>query len=224
MKKYAIIVAGGSGKRMGTETPKQFLELNHQPILMLTLKQFYQADQAIELLVVLPKTHIATWKELCDTKNFKIAHQVIEGGEERFFSVKNGLAHILEEGLVAVHDGVRPFISPKKINQVFLQTEELQATSLAVPLKDSIRLLKEDGSQAVDRQHYQLVQTPQTFSSALIKKAYKQKFSASFTDDASVVEALGYVVHLVEGDYTNIKITSPEDLVIGEAILSSLNT
>ena len=222
MKKYAIIVAGGSGKRMQTETPKQFLKLSNQPILMLTLKQFYLADKAINLLVVLPKDHIDTWEALCAQYDFTVPHQVVEGGQERFFSVKNGLDEISGDGLVAIHDGVRPFVSVQKINNAFIETKKLRATTLAVPLKDSIRILDKNGSKAVDRDAYQLVQTPQTFHLSLIKKAYEQPFLGAFTDDASVVEALGETVCLIEGDYTNIKITSPEDLVIGEAILASL--
>jgi 2-C-methyl-D-erythritol 4-phosphate cytidylyltransferase len=222
MKKYAIIVAGGSGKRMQTETPKQFLKLSNQPILMLTLKQFHLADKAINLLVVLPKDHIDTWEALCAQYDFTVPHQVVEGGQERFFSVKNGLDEISGDGLVAIHDGVRPFVSVQKINNAFIETKKLRATTLAVPLKDSIRILNKNGSKAVDRDAYQLVQTPQTFHLSLIKKAYEQPFLGAFTDDASVVEALGETVCLIEGDYTNIKITSPEDLVIGEAILASL--
>ena len=222
MKKYAIIVAGGSGKRMQTETPKQVLKLSNQPSLLFTLKQFYPADKAINLLVVLPKDHIDTWEALCAQYDFTVPHQVVEGGQERFFSVKNGLDEISGDGLVAIHDGVRPFVSVQKINNAFIETKKLRATTLAVPLKDSIRILDKNGSKAVDRDAYQLVQTPQTFHLSLIKKAYEQPFLGALTDDASVVEALGETVCLIEGDYTNIKITSPEDLVIGEAILASL--
>jgi 2-C-methyl-D-erythritol 4-phosphate cytidylyltransferase len=220
MKRYAIIVAGGSGKRMGTEIPKQFLKLKGKPILMLTLAQFFKASSAIELFVVLPKSHMKHWGALCEEHQFKIRHEVIEGGGERYFSVKNGLNKIEgKEGLVAVHDGVRPFVSPEKIINSFFQTQELKATTLAVSLKDSIRLVDGQGSQAVDRDSYRLVQTPQTFDLSLLKKAYQQQFSDTFTDDASVVEAMGEKIHLIEGEYNNIKITSPEDLVIGEAIL-----
>jgi len=224
MKKYAVIVAGGSGKRMGTAIPKQFLLLDGKPILMHTLLSFFSADKNISLVVVLPEAHISTWQSLCEAYNFTIPHQVVEGGIERFFSVKKGLNSITEKhAIVAIHDGVRPFVSAQTIMNSFSQTETLKATTLAVDLKDSIRLVGEGGnSKAVDRSLYKLIQTPQTFSIELIKKAYRQEYSSVFTDDASVVEGIGEKIHLIKGEYNNIKITTPEDLVIGEAILSSL--
>ncbi len=224
MNKYAIIVAGGSGKRMGTKIPKQFLELAQKPILMHTLARFFEASPAINLLVVLPQSQTPEWEKLCKKHNFSIPHQIVVGGKERFFSVKNGLDKITEsEAIVAIHDGVRPFVSVCAIRNAFEKTSVLKATTLVVDLKDSIRLVDEKGNRAVDRNTYKLVQTPQTFTNELIQKAYKQPYSDLFTDDASVVEALGEKIHLIEGDYKNIKITSPEDLIIGEAILKNKN-
>ena len=222
MKKYAVIVAGGSGKRMGSTIPKQFLELKGKPILMHTLEHFFLADNEISLLVVLPKAHIPTWTSLCQERQFTIPHIIIEGGKERYFSVKNGLDKIIDtKAIVAIHDGVRPFVSVTTIRNSYHQTETLKATTLAVDLKDSIRLVEGTSSKSVDRSRYKLIQTPQTFEISLIKKAYEQSFSTTFTDDASVVEAMGHKVHLIDGDYENIKITSPEDLIFGEAILKN---
>lgn len=222
MKKYAIIVAGGSGKRMKSEIPKQFLELEGKPILMYTLEQFAQVEQDIKIIVVLPENQVEFWKELCEEQKFTIDHDVVVGGIERFYSVKNGLSTIVEEeAVVAIHDGVRPFVEVSSLQKSFTETENLRATTLAVPLKDSIRELSKEGSVTVDRSQYQLVQTPQTFHLKLIQEAYQQPYLGTFTDDASVVEAMGEKVHLIEGDYNNIKITSPEDLVFGEAILKS---
>lgn len=220
MNRYALIVAGGSGKRMKSEIPKQFLKLAGKPILMYTLERFFSADETLKLLVLLPKDHIATWQSLCNEHQFIVPHEVIMGGKERFFSVKNGLDRINDKtALVAIHDGVRPFISVEKISHAFEKTRELKATALAVDLKDSIRVLDGDDSKAVDRSLYKLIQTPQTFEVGLIQKAYEQKYSGAFTDDASVLEAIGEKVHLIEGEYENIKITSPEDLIVGGAIL-----
>lgn len=224
MKRYAIIVAGGSGKRMKSELPKQFLEINGKAILMHTLERFHQYERSVGLIAVLPKEHIPTWKKLCRNANFVIPHKIVEGGPERFFSVKNGLNEIkAKDAVVAIHDGVRPFVTTEKIGNSFKEAIRLSAVVLAVDLKDSIRCVQENTSKTVDRSLYKLVQTPQTFEIGVIKKAYQQEFSTSFTDDASVVEALGERVHLIEGDYDNIKITSPDDLIIGKAILQNQN-
>lgn len=221
MKKYAIIVAGGTGKRMGESLPKQFLKLGGTPILIHTLQAFNIADPEIELIITLPKEEIQFWDELNVWHQNYITHKVVAGGESRFHSVKNALEHV-DEGLVAIHDGVRPFVSPDIIYESFKLASEKQAVITAVKMKDSVRQLTEDGkSKNIDRSTLRMVQTPQTFSVDLLKSAYNTEFKNHFTDDASVVEAYGKDVSLIEGDYRNIKITTPEDLVIAEALLAN---
>ncbi|WNB17665.1 2-C-methyl-D-erythritol 4-phosphate cytidylyltransferase [Marivirga arenosa] len=221
MKKYAIIVAGGTGKRMGESLPKQFLKLGGTPILIHTLQAFNIADPEIELIITLPKEEIQFWDELNVWHQNYITHKVVAGGETRFHSVKNALEHV-DEGLVAIHDGVRPFVSAEIIHESFSLANKKQAVITAVKMKDSVRQLTEDGkSKNIDRSTLRMVQTPQTFSVDLLKSAYNTEFKNHFTDDASVVEAYGKDVSLIEGDYRNIKITTPEDLVIAEALLAN---
>ena len=221
MKYYAIIVAGGSGQRMKSSVPKQFIELNGKPILMHTLEKFYCAKSSIEIIVVLPKSHHNTWTTLCQKHQFTIPHQICEGGNTRFQSVKNGLEVCTEESLIAVHDGVRPLISPDFILNLYKETESKTAVIPVYPVIESIRKVDGDSSEALDRGQYYSVQTPQCFTSTLLHKAYQQEEQATFTDDASVVEALGEKVHLFEGEANNIKITSPKDLLIAEALLKA---
>ncbi len=221
MKKYAIIVAGGTGKRMGEALPKQFLKLGGTPILIHTLQAFQAADPEIKLILTLPQEEIQFWDELNIWHQNYIEHKVVAGGETRFHSVKNALAHV-DEGLVAVHDGVRPFVSKKTINESFEQAKENKAVVTAVPMKDSVRQLDESGnSKNIERSSLRLIQTPQTFNVELLKSAYNTTFKPSFTDDASVVEAHGHSITLIEGEYQNIKITTPEDLIIAEALLKA---
>jgi len=221
MKKYAIIVAGGTGKRMGESLPKQFLKLGGTPILVHTLQAFHIADPEINLIITLPKEEIQFWDELNIWHQNYIEHKVVAGGETRYQSVKNALEHV-SEGLVAVHDGVRPFISANIINDSFALAKEKKAIVTAVPMKDSVRQLDRDGnSKNIDRSTLRMIQTPQTFDVHLLKSAYNTSYQPSFTDDASVVEAHGYNITLIEGEYQNIKITTPEDLIIAEALLSS---
>ncbi len=219
-QKYAIIVAGGSGKRMGSEIPKQFIEVAGKPILMHTIEAFYNTDSTIKFIVVLPEDQHAYWSQLIEKYNFKIDHIIAKGGNERFFSVKNGLSHIKINSLVAVHDGVRPLVSSATINDCFAMAER-QGTSIPiVTTTESIRKVNDGESIAVDRSKYFMVQTPQVFTSELIMKAYEQPFSPLFTDDASVVEQNGNKIHLVEGNPENIKITRPMDLKIAEVLLA----
>ncbi len=219
---YVIIVAGGSGKRMGSEIPKQFLLLNDKPILMHTIETFVNAVDGIEVIVVLPENQVSFWEALCTKYNFCTDHHIVYGGDERYHSVENGLKTIKGKGVVAVHDGVRPFVSKQIILNSFAKARELNAVTLAVPLKDSIREVQGGESKALNRADYQLIQTPQVFDVDLLKKAFNSPYQATFTDDASVVEAYGSKVHLIQGDYNNIKITSPEDMIFGEAILNAL--
>lgn len=219
-QKYVIIVAGGSGKRMGSEVPKQFIEVAGMPVLMHTIQRFYDFDNSVKIVVVLPEDQHALWGDLIHRYGFKIYHQVTKGGKERFDSVKNGLSVINEESLIAVHDGVRPLVSPETIQRCFNEAESKDAAIPVMPAVESIRMETEAGSIAVDRSKYFMVQTPQVFESEVLKKAYSQSFSNTFTDDASVVESLGYKIAMVEGNSENIKVTRPLDLVIAEALLT----
>lgn len=217
--KIAIIVAGGKGERMQADIPKQFIEIQGKPILMHTLQAFWGYDASIQLILVLPSVQIEFWKTLCNKHGFDLPHQIIEGGQTRFHSVKNGLKAAKKNGLVAVHDGVRPLVSMETIARCFDAAEKLGTAIPVVDLIDSIRKITESGSQSVDRSAYKLVQTPQVFDSELLKKAYEEDFSPLFTDDASVVEAMGTKIELVEGNRENIKITTVFDLKIAEAVL-----
>jgi 2-C-methyl-D-erythritol 4-phosphate cytidylyltransferase len=217
--KTAIIVAGGKGMRMQSDIPKQFIELQGKPILMYTLEAFYRYDASIQLILVLPSIQIIVWKELCKKHAFNLTHQIVPGGQTRYNSVQNGLELIQASGLVAVHDGVRPFVSIETIGRCFDEAEKYGAAIPVVDLVDSIRQLTETGSQSVDRTVYKLVQTPQVFDSEMLKKAYKQDFSSRFTDDASVVEASGEEIKLVEGNRENIKITTGFDLILAETLI-----
>ena len=222
MTRQAIIVAGGRGTRMNNEVPKQFLPLCGKPIVMHTLETFYQFDSNIELILVLPEQLISYWQNLCVEHRFDIPHHTIAGGRERFYSVKNGLAFAKPNALIAIHDGVRPFVSKQTLERCFSEAE-LQGNAIpAMPLVDSIRQLKGSESQIVDRSELLAIQTPQVFQSQIITKAFEQPFSPTFTDDASVVESYGEKIHLVEGNVENIKITTPFDLLIGEALLQPL--
>lgn len=220
MKKYALIVAGGKGLRMGKDLPKQFLPLAGKPILMHTIERFYQYDNAINIVLVLPKEHQAYWQSLCETYQFTIQHQLINGGDTRFHSVRNGLKRVQHESLVAIHDGVRPFVSIAVIEECFNKAKQCGAVIPVLPMVDSLRCCRDTNSYAVDRTHFCAVQTPQVFTSTVILKAYEQTFSPLFTDDASVVEHMGERVSLITGNRENYKITTPFDLLLGEMLLS----
>ncbi len=215
----ALIVAGGKGERMNADIPKQFIEIQGKPILMHTLEVFYRFDASMKLILVLPEVQIDFWKELCVKYNFNIIHQIVAGGQTRFHSVKNGLEAVTVPSLVAVHDGVRPLVSIETIGRSFDAAEKHKTAIPVIDLVDSIRQLTETGSQSLDRNVYKLVQTPQIFDTELLKKAYEQDFSPLFTDDASVVEALGVKIQLVEGNRENIKITTEFDLKIAESFM-----
>ncbi|WPP52570.1 2-C-methyl-D-erythritol 4-phosphate cytidylyltransferase [Catalinimonas niigatensis] len=223
MQKFAVIVAGGSGVRMGMSTPKQFLLLHDKPILMRTIEAFISYDQQIQIILVLPSKEKTRWQQLCENFHFSITHQVVKGGENRSASVRNGLSAIdAEEGLVAIHDGVRPLVSPQIIATAYQVAEEKGNAVASVPLKDSIRWSKDTDNRAVDRSEYCLIQTPQTFKLLLIKEAYRMLRDKNMTDDASVLEARGVKINLIEGDYRNIKITTREDLRVAEALWEPL--
>jgi 2-C-methyl-D-erythritol 4-phosphate cytidylyltransferase len=218
-ERYAIIVAGGRGLRMGGELPKQFLPLCGKPVLMRTLELF--EGEVSQIILVLPEDHIPFWEELCERYHFTLPHTVALGGETRFHSVRSGLSHLPQAGLVAVHDGVRPLASRALIRRSFEEAERSGAALPACPVTDSLRLRQDEGkSEAVDRSRYVAVQTPQTFDLGQLQQAYEQAYFPLFTDDASVYEAasLGSIT-LIDGEETNIKLTTPRDLLLAELLL-----
>jgi 2-C-methyl-D-erythritol 4-phosphate cytidylyltransferase len=220
MNRYALIVAGGSGSRMGTDTPKQFLPIGNAPILMHTIKRFFTSTEHVNIILVLPTEQMDRWHQLCEKYSFSIPHLIIAGGSNRFQSVKNGLNSIGEtEGLVAIHDGVRPFISKRIIEESYKVAKSKGNAVAAVEIKDSIRVVEKGINKSVDRAHYKIIQTPQTFQIHQIREAFHKATTTNFTDDASVAEAAGFSIELIEGAYENIKITTPEDLAMAEAIL-----
>jgi 2-C-methyl-D-erythritol 4-phosphate cytidylyltransferase len=222
--RFAIIVAGGSGTRMGTEQPKQFLLLRGEPVLLHTLRRFAAPALGLaEIVLVLPANQMETWQQLCRQHQVSIPHTLVAGGASRWASVKAGLAALksYEQGLVAVHDGVRPLVTNAVIERTYAAAATHAAAAAAVLPKDSVRTLSQHGSSALNRQRLRLMQTPQTFEIDLLRRAYAMPELSSFTDDATVVDDLCRV-QLVEGDYRNLKITTPEDLLIAEALLSEL--
>ena len=228
MKKIAIIVAGGTGHRMNSTIPKQFLLLQGKPILFHTLNQFKKADSSIILYVVLPKNQMDFWAKLCTEFpeiNATTPHILVDGGETRFHSSQNGLAAITgtEDCLIAIHDGVRPLIKPELISSAFEHAELHGNAILSVPTKDSIRKWDSVSQKyvAVKRDEIRIIQTPQIFSLKSLIKAFNQSYNMEFTDDASVVESTGETIHLVDGDYANLKITTSEDLSLAESLMKS---
>jgi 2-C-methyl-D-erythritol 4-phosphate cytidylyltransferase len=221
LPRFAVIVAGGSGTRMGADRPKQFLLLRHEPVLLHTLRRFAEPALGVtEIIVVLPADQLETWQQLCAEHRVSIPHTLVRGGATRWASVKAGLAALSEhpEGLVAVHDGVRPLVSRLVVERTYAAAATHAAAAAAVMPKDSVRLVSQHGSAAQNRSRLRLMQTPQTFEIDLLRRAYAMPELASFTDDATVVDDLCRV-QLVEGDYRNLKITTPEDLVVAEALL-----
>ena len=222
MDRYAILVAGGKGLRMGSDIPKQFLPLRGRPVLMHTIDVFRRTYPDIHIILVLPREQQDYWRQLCGQHGYDVELCVADGGETRFHSVHNGLSLIPDDarGVVGVHDGVRPFVSPEAIRRCFEAAEEFGAVVPVVPVVETVRQLLADGSSmTVDRNAYRLVQTPQTFDIQLLKKAYGQPFDPFFTDDASVVEAMGHPIKLVEGNNENIKLTNPADLKLAEGMV-----
>jgi 2-C-methyl-D-erythritol 4-phosphate cytidylyltransferase len=221
-KRYAVVVAAGSGKRMGAPLPKQFLLLKGRPILMHTLERLREFDALLNIIVVIHPDYISYWKECIEQHQFAVTHEVVAGGEERFHSVKNALLVISDtSALVAIHDGVRPLVSTETLQRCFEMADEAGNAVPVVAINDSIREADGVSNRAVDRSKYRIVQTPQCFRMSVLADAFKQEYTGLFTDDASVVEAAGNVIHLVEGNRENIKITNPEDLRWAEWMLSS---
>ena len=206
--------------RMGGDIPKQFIPLKGKPVLMRTLEAFYAYDPQMELILVLPVDQQAYWKSLCEKYAFTLPHRIADGGETRFHSVRNGLALVGEDGLVGVHDGVRPFVSPEVIGHCYDQAVSAQAVVPVIDVVETVRRIEENGSTTtVPRDRYKLVQTPQVFTVSLLKHAYHQEYKPAFTDDASVVEALGIQVALVKGNRENIKLTTPEDMLLARQVI-----
>lgn len=218
-KEYALIVAGGKGTRIKSSLAKQFIRLNGKPILLYTLEAFFKYSEKIAVVLVLPEDDFGTWKSICEEFHFSRPIILQKGGDTRFKSVKNGLDMINGDGLVAIHDGVRPLVDADLIGASFRLAAVHGSAIAAVRLKESIRVTDQDNTKAVDRSLYRLIQTPQTFDLQLIKKAYQIKEDPSLTDDAGVMEKAGHKISLFEGSYRNIKITTPEDLVLAEALL-----
>ncbi len=221
MKYYAIIVAGGSGSRMKSDIPKQFLLLQGKPVLMHTIEAFYYSDLKPEIILVLNSEYIKLWSELIIKFNFDIPVSVVNNGEQRFHSVKNALSIVQQDSIVAVHDAVRPIVSNELITRSFRLAAESKAVIPAVTSKDSVRKKEGDHTKALNRADILLVQTPQVFQSNLLQHAYLQDYSPEFTDDASVVEKTGIKIVVTEGDYKNIKITYAEDLQLAEVYLQN---
>lgn len=219
MTYYALIVAGGSGSRMNSKIPKQFLLLNGKPVIMHTVEAFYRSAYHPNIILVLNPETFDQWNELCRQYHFEIPVITVAGGANRFDSVKNGLMQVTGEGIVAIHDAVRPVVSEDLISRSFTTAEKSGNAVPAIRSKDSVRRGTEKSSQALNRDEIFLVQTPQTFKYEILRKAYEQPFEESFTDDASVVERSGEPIRLIEGDVRNIKITFPQDLLLAEYFL-----
>ena len=221
---YAVIAAGGSGSRMKSRVPKQFLKLGTRPVLMHSLQVFHDYSSDLQIILVLAEPDIEHWKKLCREYRFRIPHEVVSGGSTRFQSVKNGLARIGHNGLVAIHDGVRPLVEKEIIGASFKIAAIHGSAIAAVRLKESLRMTDKDKTLAVDRSKFRVIQTPQTFKIPLIRKAYEAEEDPEFTDDASVAEKAGITISLFEGSYSNIKITTAEDLILARALLKKNKT
>ena len=222
MERYAILVAGGKGLRMGGEIPKQFLPIGGKPVLMRTIEVFREAYPDIKIILVLPVAQQEYWQQLCCEYTFDVPVQIANGGETRFHSVSNGLKLIPDDaaGVVGVHDGVRPFVAVETIRRCFDEAVKMEAVVPVIPVVETVRHICKDGSSVtVPRDEYKLVQTPQTFHISLLKEAYRQPYTSFFTDDASVVEKMGKPVFLVEGNRENVKITTPADICFVNGLL-----
>ncbi len=219
MEKYVLIIAGGLGKRMNSSIPKQFIPIAGKPVLMHTIAKFKNYDPKINILVIIPRVHIRLWKDLCQEFGFAIEHQIISGGKERFYSVKNGLKQVPKDSLVLIHDGVRPLVSNETIERVVSTSIEKGNAIPFMDITQSVRKLSKGKSKAINRKDLKVIQTPQGFHSDLIKDVYAKRYRKSFTDDASVLEASGYEINLVKGNNKNMKITSSIDIHIVECLM-----
>lgn len=218
MERYVIIVAGGTGKRMKSGIPKQFIPIGEKPVLMHTINAFRSAFPDIQIVVVLPGEYIKLWKELCTEFSFSVSHSLTSGGKTRFHSVKNGLKLIKGDGVVGVHDGVRPFVSRQTIHQAYQAASEHGAAVPVIELNDSLRMINNGSTVPADRSLFRLVQTPQCFRTHILQEAYKAAYRPEFTDDSAVVETAGFPVTLTSGNFENIKITRTIDLAFAEVL------
>lgn len=218
---YIIIVAGGKGLRMGGDLPKQFMPLHGKPVLMHTIERFRSYSDELKIILVLPHEQQDYWRQICLKHNFTVEHTVVDGGQTRFHSSQNGVAAVPDDatGVIGIHDGVRPFVSEETIARCFEAARQFGAALPVLPVTDTLRRVTDDGGYNVQRNDYRTVQTPQTFDAQLLKQAFKQPYSDNFTDDASVVEALGHKVTMVDGNRENIKLTTPFDLIVAEALI-----
>jgi len=222
MANHLIIVAGGTGTRMQGHVPKQFLELNGEPVLVHTLRSFMLFDERMNVVVVMHPNFVDYWKELAETLGFNLPHQVVSGGEERFHSVLAGLKAITDqEGVVGIHDAVRPLVSQRTIRNAYEMAATTGAAIPVVGLQESLREVKGESNTAVNRSAFRLVQTPQCFRMEVLRNAFNQAYRAEFTDDASVVESAGYPIQLVEGNRENIKLTTPGDMIMARGLLNA---
>ena len=219
MKYYLIIVAGGSGSRLNSDIPKQFIPIAGKPIMMHAIKAFSDCISNLNVVVVIPKSNYELWKDLCKEFSFDIKHTVAEGGLHRFHSVKNGLQNISENAVVGIHDGARPLVNKSTILKSYSAAEKYGAAIPLVRINESVRELSNKANKPLARENLRLVQTPQCFRSEIIKKSYQQDYKEEFTDDATVVESAGHKIHIVDGNVENIKITFPSDIFIAEALL-----
>jgi len=214
MNRYAVIVAAGSGMRMGAPIPKQFLEVGGRPILMHTLNRFVAFDASIRLVVVLHPDYIEFWRSLCEKHDYSVPHSIVSGGSERFFSVQKAIQSLVdtEEAIVGIHDAVRPMVSVATLERCYATAQETGSAVPCVSVNDSMRIVDADGNRSINRSSLRIIQTPQCFRLNLLRRAFTQEYNTAFTDDASVVEALGESIELVEGNRENIKVTTPEDM------------
>lgn len=223
IKKYAVIVAGGKGTRMGAAVPKQFLPLNNKPLLCYPIEAFAQAIPGIDIILVLPADQLRSAQIVLRSYIGNIDVTIVPGGETRYHSVQNGLKEIKGEGIVFVHDGARPLISGELILRCYMQAIEKGSAIPSIPVTESMRIIDHSNSRPVNREHMRIIQTPQTFNTRIILPAFEQEYHTSFTDEATVVEAMGEKVHLIEGARDNVKVTTPEDMLIAEVLLKARN-
>jgi len=222
MNKYAIIVAGGTGSRLSSDTPKQFLLLDGKPLLMHSVETFYQYDAGLHIIVAMHPAFMGKWTALCAGSSFNIPHQLVPGGETRYHSVKNALALVSGSGLVAVHDAARPLVSPDLISRTFSEADKNGTAIPCIPVNETVRSIRDGKISLVDRTMLRITQTPEVFDVSLLQHAYQQPYRQEFTDDGSVVEATGRQVHLVDGEPTNLKVTLPGDIEIAEVLLKRM--
>jgi len=220
-KKYAVVVAGGRGLRMGAAVPKQFLPILGKPLLCYAIQAFAATIRGIHIILVLPADQINSAKTVLKSYLGNLEVTTVAGGETRYESVQNGLKKVNNDGVVFVHDGVRPLLSQDLIQRCYQQTINKGSAIPVIPLTDSIRMMDKDGSHSINREHLRIVQTPQTFMTSIILPAFQQPYDASFTDEATVVEAFGTPIHLIDGALDNIKVTTPEDMLIAETLLKA---